>query len=457
MHRNKLFKYYDKNINRPVIKCELVIGNTPYPQRMLIIDRIDNIKKLLLTFNDGLKLLNGSVYTEVPIKKNQIITYISGKIVPIISDDEGIMKINLPNTTDTRLFLEGYNIEIDRNPDNRGEDRGVGGYIIDVENAKTKSPDVNFEENVEIIFIDTNYNILNSSKKPRYIDSITISDILNNGNNYNEGMRIEDRLIAVRATKDIEPSTELLFETNSEPYWNYLLLEYNKTLENDRIRMEKTIGSSDDDPRTYFEIDRVRLNNVNLKKKIMLLSDLSNINDLFFKIGDELDYKKSSREGQGIFTNVNIHINQVITTYDGKIIPYSELDNYKSGYAAFLIEDIYVILGNYHKNGNILDLKKGLDNIGGGAFINSSNVKNGNNVEFMRLYDDLYNINSVNNAYMNNRFISGILNNDTENVYDIVIIVVAKKNIKEGIELLGNLDLKIKKKKRILIFFISKY
>lgn len=450
MAKNILYNpQYDEFANRLVVRCDnLIVGNTLYDVNLLILDRIDNIKNLLLTIGNGLRYNKEEkrIYTEVPIKMDQLITYYNGRIVPISKDinvggnDDELNVDLLADEIDSRLFLPGYNIQIyhDNNGTKLDPNKGgigAGGYLREDD-----------QHNVDITFIDTDYNLLNSGKY-QYIDSKTINDIISGNYTKKKGMRIEDRLVLLKATKDIPINTELLIHKNTIKYWNDKLEEYNKHVNNTRILIERQIGLSP--TRAILEIEQLKIKNIRLKNKRMLLSDLTNLKHLFFTIGKELSYKPSTipKAGKGLFTNVDIKKDQIITVYEGYTLKINsqEFEQFKgkNDYISTLIKNEYVIIGNYDENGKKINLEdsKNLKNKGGGAFMNDNSIdKNENNTDFITLFNDFYYLNrefektNFKRPYIDNRFLSDILTGKAEYTtksrpFDAIIIFIAKEDI----------------------------
>jgi hypothetical protein len=123
-------------------------------------------------------------------------------------------------------------------------------------------------------------------------------------------------------------------------------------------------------------------NQVAEMKTIHDLSPLLNIQDLkshLGRVGTDLIVKPSNRflnQINGLFTTRKYKKNEIITFYDGKIIPYTrDLPPTLLSHARTLISFQWILLGNIHPtlftnlNSNDQSLIFGL---GGGAFINHS-------------------------------------------------------------------------------------
>jgi SET domain-containing protein len=455
--------YYDAGIDEiPFIEFSpLIINNINYGIKRFIIDDISNIKPLLLTINNNeLEYIKGSggIITKVPIIKDQIITYYEGTVKK--DDDNDIIK--------TRSFIDDYNIIInyDKNMVKRG--MGAGGFVRDIYNAfpliekieekkqKVVKKSV-LEPNVRISFIDTYFNFLNLPEF-NFIDSRTIDDIRNK-KPIESGLRLEDRIVVLKALDDIPVNTELLLESNSTSFWNYTYKQYQKNMINMYRNLEPFLGTR----RILLEIDKLKIDNVTLENKLMLLTDLSNIKDLFFTFGRELEYRESTlvekypEAGNGVYTKVKIKKNQIITIYDGRVVPNITDDDklyikHHKTYTMELLENEYVVIGDqYNKNKEEkIDLTNpdNLNNMGAGAFLNDGTKDKINNIRFLPIYNDCFYLNELeeqqNNPriYIDNKFIYDILNNIDQpktklRPFDGVLLLTAKRDIAIGEELFG--------------------
>lgn len=467
----------EKYAKRPMIIAERIIIDDETEFKIITLNNIKHLRRLLLTLDDGLEYKKGGIYTTTLIEEGQLITYYGGNK-------------SEKKEPDSRIFLDNYNILINKSLNNKNI-VGVAGLVRDKATSKKK------EANVELFVIDSDFNQLNISKF-KFIDSKTIDDIKNS--KYKPGRRIEDRLIVIRALSKIERDTELIIESNSIDDWNKKIQNHDNNIKNTMSKNHYQKGL-----REFLEIEYFNINKIKLSGMQMILSDLRNIKDILYTIGHELIYKTSSipNAGGGIYTSVPIENNQIITYYYGKIISMPQyedyeldvsvkkknvknvnelkkikkiLDDHKTHNRAVVYKRFYV-LGDLEDNKKLfkqLDTRdpSNLKNLGGGAFINDPRDRSKYNCEFLEIRSDVYNLNLTSAiepkqygiefySYIDLEYIDDIINKrydkfntksqsfTIENMgvrktfttnhdlrpYDVIITIQATRNLKKNEEL----------------------
>lgn len=212
-----LLKVVNLNINDEIIKYKYVYIND-----------VQSIKNYLYTLGNGLEIKESTikdagngVFTRVPIKKDQIITYYYGQIM---SNDE-IKKMKIETSHTRTLFSQKYSIVGTRheksglmidfsNIEEELQGKGVAGFCNDAIDQSLN--------NVEFLRIETNSQYFKSNPllidyigdDKNIIDSEDLKDLIK-GNEISITNKV---IIVIRALRDIKENEELLADYGFD-YW----------------------------------------------------------------------------------------------------------------------------------------------------------------------------------------------------------------------------------------------
>lgn len=143
--------------------------------------------------------------------------------------------------------------------------------------------------------------------------------------------------------------------------------------------------------------------------------------------GLKLEISSIPNSGYGLFTTRSFQKGEIITFYDGAIAPRIPPSDIRKEYKthARMINQFYTIFGDFTRNGAKIDLYNPLhrvlvEGMGGASRANSQTGKNAskNNVEWFTV-----------------RSLFNQQNPFKENPFDVVVLIYAKKKLREGDEL----------------------